>query len=65
MTTAPHARILLFSFNLHIERSPLVLKIKKILGIYFQLFSPNFVPVSHVTIPKFLEFGEGEEDRME
>jgi len=55
----------LFSFNLHVERSPLAHKIKKILGICFQLFLPNFEPVSHVKNPKFLEFGEGEEERTE
>ena len=32
--------------------------------MYDVLFLPNFEPVSHVKIPNFLEFGEGEEERM-
>jgi hypothetical protein len=34
-------------------------------GICFQLYFPNFGPVSHVKNPNFLEFSEGEEERME
>ena len=31
----------------------------------FPAILPNFEPVSHVKNPNFLEFGEGEEERME
>ena len=65
MTTALRARVLLFSFNLHVERSPLAHKIRNISIICFQLSSPNFKPVSNVKNPNVLEFGEGEEERME
>ena len=64
MTTAPCAHVL-FSFNLHVERSPLAQNIRNILIICFQLFLPNFKPVSDVKNPNVLEFGEGEEERME
>ena len=65
MTTAPRARILLFSLNLHVERSPLAQKIRKTAGICFQLFLPYFEPVSHMKNLNFLEFDEGEEERVE
>ena len=64
MTTAPRAHVL-FSFNLHVERSLLAQKISNILIICFQLFLPNFKPVSDVKNPNVLEFGEGQEERME
>ena len=41
------------------------MKIRKILIIFFQLFLPNFKLVSDVKNPNVLEFGEGEEERME
>jgi len=45
---------------------PLAQKIEKISGICLQLFFlPNFEPVYYVKKPNFLEFGEGEEERME
>jgi hypothetical protein len=65
VTMAPSARVLLFRFNLHVESSPLTQKIGKILGIWFQLFLPKFESVFHVKHPDFLEFGKGEEERME
>jgi len=65
MTTAPHAHVLLFAFGLHVERSPLALKIRKFSVICFQPFLPTFEPVSYVKNPNFPESGEGEEERME
>ena len=62
MTTVPRARILFFSFNLHLERFPLAHKIKNILRICFQLFLPNFELVSYVKNAIFFGFGEGEEE---
>ena len=58
-------RVLLFSFNLHVERSPLGHKIRNVQLICFQLFLPTFKPFYCVKNSKFLEFGEGEEERME
>jgi hypothetical protein len=40
-------------------------KIRKFSGVCFQLFLPKIETVSHVKNPNFLEFGEGEEERME